>query len=98
MPSAPGNADRHHRLAARFVGGPHVSASDSAEHRLNDWLTELEPAQSAAIGELLEHPHAKAILLGIAEFSPFLFDLVRADATRLDRAAVVRSGAGTSMR
>ena len=80
--AAPGNADRHHRLAARFVGGPHVSVSDSAEHRLNDWLTELEPAQSAAIGELLEHPHAKAILFGIAEFSPFLFDLVRADATR----------------
>ena len=80
--AAPGNADRHHRLAARFVDGPHVSVSDSAEQRLNDWLTELEPAQSAAIGELLEHPHAKAILFGIAEFSPFLFDLVRADATR----------------
>ena len=98
MPSAPGDADRHHRLAARFVDGPHVSVSDNAEQRLADWLTDLEPEQSAAIDELLEHPHAKAILFGIAEFSPYLFDLVRADAARLDRAAVVRSGAGTSMR
>jgi glutamate-ammonia-ligase adenylyltransferase len=72
-------------LAARFVGGPHVSAPEKAEQRLNDWLAEIEPEQSAAIDELIEHPHAKNILLGIAEFSPFLFELVRADAARLIR-------------
>src|SRR5258705_11074677 len=72
-------------LAARFADGPHVSARDKAEQRLNDWLAEIEPGQSAAIDELLEHPHAKNILLGIAEFSPFLFDLIRADAARLNR-------------
>src|SRR5712671_1414299 len=82
--SAPGNADRR-RLAARFADGPHVSAPDKAEQRLNDWLAEIEPEQSAAIDELIDHPHAKNILLGIAEFSPFLFDLIRADATRLIR-------------
>jgi glutamate-ammonia-ligase adenylyltransferase len=82
--SAPGNAERQ-RLAARFVDGPHVSALDKAEQRLNDWLAEIEPEQSAAIDELLEHPRAKNILLGIAEFSPFLFDLIRADAARLIR-------------
>jgi glutamate-ammonia-ligase adenylyltransferase len=83
-PSAPGNADRH-RLAARFVDGPHVSASQNAEQRLGDWLAELEPQQSAAIDELMDHPFAKAILLGITEFSPYLFDLIRADAARLIR-------------
>jgi glutamate-ammonia-ligase adenylyltransferase len=83
-PSAPGSADRHH-LAARFVDGPHVAASDHAEQRLTDWLAELEPAQSAALDELLDYPFAKAILLGLAEFSPFLFDLVRADPARLIR-------------
>jgi glutamate-ammonia-ligase adenylyltransferase len=83
--SAPGNADRHRGLAARFVDGPHVSASSDAEQRLKDWLAELEPAQSAAISELLASPCARTILLGIAEFSPFLFDLVRADAARLIR-------------
>jgi glutamate-ammonia-ligase adenylyltransferase len=83
--SAPGNADRHRGLAAQFVDGPHVSASNQAEQRLGDWLAELEPAQSAAIDELLDQPFAKRVLLGIAEFSPFLFDLVRVDAARLIR-------------
>ena len=82
--SAPGNAEKR-ILAARFVDGPHVSAPDKAEQRLNDWLAELEPAQSAAIDQLTDHPHAKHILLGIAEFSPYLFDLMRADAARLKR-------------
>jgi glutamate-ammonia-ligase adenylyltransferase len=82
--SAPGNAERL-GLAARFAGGPHVSAPSNAEQVLGDWLSELEPEQSAALDELLEHPFAKAILLGIAEFSPFLFELVRADAARLIR-------------
>ena len=53
--SAPGYADRHH-LAARFVDGPHVAASDNAEQRLADWLAELEPEQSAALDELLDRP------------------------------------------
>jgi glutamate-ammonia-ligase adenylyltransferase len=72
-------------LAARFVDGPHVCRFQQAEQRLKDWLAELEPAQSAALDALLDQPFAKAILLGIAEFSPYLFDLVRADAARLIR-------------
>lgn len=82
--SAPGNAERRH-LAARFVDGPHVAASSNAEQRLKDWLAELEPVQSAALDALLDPPFAKTILLGIAEFSPYLFDLIRADAARLIR-------------
>src|SRR6202008_34232 len=82
--SAKGDADRH-RLAARFVEGPHVSAPDQAEQRLGDWLSGLESAQSAALDALLDHANAKRILLGIAEFSPYLFDLFRADAARLIR-------------
>ncbi len=72
-------------LAARLVDAPYVAAPGSAEQRLRDWLAELEPDQSAAIDELFEYPFARTILLGIAEFSPFLFDLVRADAPRLIR-------------
>src|ERR1700684_1814850 len=80
--SADDGADRH-CLAARFVDGPHVSAPDQAEQRLIDWLTDLEPAQSAALDDLLARfPRAKTILLGIAEASPYLFDLVRADGGR----------------
>ncbi|MGQ0683915.1 bifunctional [glutamine synthetase] adenylyltransferase/[glutamine synthetase]-adenylyl-L-tyrosine phosphorylase [Bradyrhizobium sp.] len=83
--SAPGNAERHRPLAARFVAGPYVSAPDKAEQRLGDWLSGLEPVQSAALDALLDHDAARKILLGIAEFSPYLFDLVRADAARLIR-------------
>jgi [glutamine synthetase] adenylyltransferase / [glutamine synthetase]-adenylyl-L-tyrosine phosphorylase len=83
--SAKGDADRH-RLAARFVDGPHVSAPDKAEQRLADWLADLPPEQAAAIDDLVTRfPLAGTCLLGIAESSPYLFELVRADAVRLIR-------------
>src|SRR3990170_7925832 len=83
--SAKGDADQH-RLAARFVDGPHVSAPDNAEQRLADWLTDLTPAQAAAMADLTgRFPRARTILLGIAEASPYLFDLLRADAARAIR-------------
>src|SRR6266404_3486927 len=83
--SAKADADQH-GLAARFVDGPHVSAPDQAEQRLADWLTDLAPEQAAAIADFIARfPRARIILLGIAEFLPYLFDLVRADAARLIR-------------
>jgi glutamate-ammonia-ligase adenylyltransferase len=83
--SAKGDADRH-RLAARFVDGPHVSVPDKAEQRLADWLTDLAPEQAAAVRDLMRRfPLARTILSGIAESSPYLFDLIRADAARLVR-------------
>ena len=83
--SADGDADRY-CLAARFVDGPHVSAPDSAEQRLAEWLTDLGPEQATAIGVLIARfPRAKTVLLGIAEASPYLFDLVRADGARAFR-------------
>src|SRR5579859_5414156 len=72
-------------LAARFVDGPHVSAPDKAEQILGDWLAELAPAQSAELAALLDQANVRTILLGIAEFSPYLFELIRADAARLIR-------------
>jgi glutamate-ammonia-ligase adenylyltransferase len=84
--SAPGNADKHGvSLAARFAEGPHVAACPTAEQRLRDWLAELDPQHSAAIEPLLVHPFVGTILAGIVEFSPFLFELVRADPARLVR-------------
>ena len=72
-------------LAARFVDGPFISAPDKAEEVLKGWLADLEPAQSAEIGTLLAESRTRTILLGIAEFSPYLFDLARADTARLIR-------------
>jgi glutamate-ammonia-ligase adenylyltransferase len=83
--SAKGVADQH-CLAARCVDGPHVSAPDKAEQRLQNWLTDLAADEAAAIdGFIARFPRAKTILLGIAEASPYLFDLVRADAARTMR-------------
>ena len=75
-------------LAARLVDGPHVSAPDKAEEILQGWLADLEPAQSAEIGELLapsasdkprDHParHCRVLALPVRS--------VRADAARLIR-------------
>ncbi|HLZ04715.1 MAG TPA: bifunctional [glutamine synthetase] adenylyltransferase/[glutamine synthetase]-adenylyl-L-tyrosine phosphorylase [Bradyrhizobium sp.] len=72
-------------LAARFVDGPHISATDKADLALQSWLAELEGEQTAEIAALLEQTRAKAILLGIAEYSPYLFELIRSEAARLIR-------------
>ena len=83
--SAKGDADQR-RLAARVVDGPHVSAPAEAEQRLAGWLVDLEPRQAAAIRELAaRYPRLNTMLLGIAEASPYLFDLLRADAARAIR-------------
>jgi glutamate-ammonia-ligase adenylyltransferase len=83
--SAKGCADRH-CLAARFVEGPRLFAPDQARRRLDAWLSDLTPEQANAIrGRAERYPHAGAILEGIAEASPYLFELIRADAARLIR-------------
>jgi [glutamine synthetase] adenylyltransferase / [glutamine synthetase]-adenylyl-L-tyrosine phosphorylase len=84
--SAPGNAGKHGvSLAARFAEGPHVAASATAEQRLQTWLAELGPQHVPAIEALLDRPFTRPILAGIGEFSPYLFDLMRADPARLIR-------------
>jgi glutamate-ammonia-ligase adenylyltransferase len=83
--SAKGDAERH-RLAACFVDGPHAFAPDQAAKRLGGWLADIEPEQARAIRALADQfPHLRAILEGIAEGSPYLFDLMRADPARLLR-------------
>ncbi|HEY0219212.1 MAG TPA: bifunctional [glutamine synthetase] adenylyltransferase/[glutamine synthetase]-adenylyl-L-tyrosine phosphorylase, partial [Afipia sp.] len=71
-------------LAARFSTGPQLFAPDEARRRLADWLSELPSYQARALQDIAaNHPQAGVILEGIAEFSPFLFDLMRADAARV---------------
>jgi glutamate-ammonia-ligase adenylyltransferase len=83
--SAKGDADLH-RLAACFVDGPHAFAPDEARQRLTGWLADLEPDHASAITRIAEQfPHTGIILEGIAEGSPYLFDLMRADPARLLR-------------
>ena len=80
-----GRADRS-TLAARFVAGPKLFASQDAERRLADWLGDVPPDVATALRKVPgSFPHAKAILEGIAEATPYLFDLMRADAGRVVR-------------
>jgi [glutamine synthetase] adenylyltransferase / [glutamine synthetase]-adenylyl-L-tyrosine phosphorylase len=73
-------------LAARFVGGPLISAPDQAKGRLKEWLADLVPEQAADIDRLLQRfPTARTIFLGLADASPYLFDLVSTDAPRVIR-------------
>jgi [glutamine synthetase] adenylyltransferase / [glutamine synthetase]-adenylyl-L-tyrosine phosphorylase len=72
-------------LVTRLVEAPHLPAPDAAPSRLREWLTGVAPQQAAAITGLLDDPLAGRLLRGIAEFSPYLFDLVSADAARLIR-------------
>src|ERR1700688_2544105 len=87
--SADGDADKY-CLAARVVDGPHLSAPDKGAQRLADWLTALATEQAAAAVDDLfaRFPRTRTILLGIAEVSPYLFDLMRADGARVLRLLV----------
>src|SRR5579872_3765059 len=70
-------------LAAGFVSAPYLSDPDKAALRLSEWLADVAPLQAAALEELFVHyPRARQILAGIAEASPYLFELTRSDAAR----------------
>jgi glutamate-ammonia-ligase adenylyltransferase len=70
-------------LAVRFVSGPHLAMPEKAAQRLSDWLSDLASTQAAEFEDLfVRFPHTRRIFAGIAEASPYLFDLVRSDAAR----------------
>ncbi len=73
-------------LASRFVDAPHVISPDDARQRLADWLGDCDPSQAVSLRDLTtSHAKLDAILLGIVEASPYLFDLIRSDAARFVR-------------
>ncbi|MBN9014782.1 MAG: bifunctional [glutamine synthetase] adenylyltransferase/[glutamine synthetase]-adenylyl-L-tyrosine phosphorylase, partial [Rhizobiales bacterium] len=73
-------------LAAQVVAGPVVFAPPEAAQRLADWLADVPPEQAATIAATIKQfPRIRTLLEGIAEASPYLFDLIRADAGRLVR-------------
>jgi glutamate-ammonia-ligase adenylyltransferase len=70
-------------LAARFVTNPTSFAPDEAQQRIAGWLADLPEQDAGAWRAIMgTHPHASVILHGIAEFSPYLFDLIRLDSVR----------------
>jgi glutamate-ammonia-ligase adenylyltransferase len=70
-------------LARRIVHAPLSSPSQDPGGRLSHWLAEL-PQQYADLCRLLDDfPVAAALINGISEGSPFLWDLVRSSPQRL---------------
>jgi glutamate-ammonia-ligase adenylyltransferase len=71
-------------LARRIVTAPRVSAQAPAKAAVQDWLTEIagSVAGKTLMQLLAEHPTLAALIEGVAEGSPYLWDLVRANPQR----------------
>src|SRR5882757_6677394 len=75
-------------LAGKITTAPKLSAPDEARTRVAEWLGEIARRGSGkAIRQLLapaKTPDSKLadLVAGIAEGSPYLWDLIRADADR----------------
>ncbi len=71
-------------LAERIVTAPYAIEPDIAQARLSDWVAGLPPAEGNSIQALLDaHPTVKSLLESLSESSPFLWELVTADAARI---------------
>ncbi|MFG1464216.1 bifunctional [glutamine synthetase] adenylyltransferase/[glutamine synthetase]-adenylyl-L-tyrosine phosphorylase [Xanthobacter sp. DSM 24535] len=74
-------------LAALMWEGPVLSDAKTAKVKLGFALEGLNAAQRTRLDALLEtYPRTLPVLLGVAEASPFLHDLIRAEPQRLLRA------------
>jgi len=73
-------------LAARFARGPAVVDAEGSELRIRQWLDDVAASQRASIQTILDrYPNVRPIVAGIADASPYLFDLMRANAERVER-------------
>jgi glutamate-ammonia-ligase adenylyltransferase len=72
-------------LAQRIAAAPCLTGSDAAQARVANWLAELSgtPAAATLARLVAEHPIAAGLVAGLAEGSPHLWDLARADPLRL---------------
>jgi len=72
-------------LAQRIVTAPVLSEPQEAHKRLDDWLAGLSGQDRNLRRLLAGRPQVHALLLGVADGSPHLWELVRADPARLVR-------------
>src|SRR4051812_20570205 len=74
-------------LAARIAQAPRLAAPGTTRRRMEDWL---RPLSRSATGKGLKqvfsaHPQAGALVEGLADGSPFLWDLASREPDRLLR-------------
>src|SRR5215213_4425700 len=72
-------------LARRIVAAPCLTHSDDANARVGSWLTEIAgTSEGRALNRLLaDYPQTSALIAGVAEASPHVWELTRADPARL---------------
>ena len=72
-------------LAERVATAPRLLNPDAARQRLDEWLDEISQTQTAATLKrmLAERPNVRTLLTGLADGSPYLWELVCADPERL---------------
>src|SRR5262245_34527688 len=72
-------------LAERVVTAPRLLDPDAARQRLDEWLDGISQTQAAVTLKrtLAESPKVRALVLGLGDGSPYLWELVRADPERL---------------
>ena len=72
-------------LAERITAAPCLQAPADARAKLEAWLAEISgtPAAAALKRALADHPNLFALIAGLAEGSPHLWELVRAEPDRL---------------
>jgi glutamate-ammonia-ligase adenylyltransferase len=78
-------ADVERTLARRIAAAPRLLAENEARARVTGWLAEIshDPAGKTLKRLLADHPMLNSVLAGIAEGSPYLWELARADPVRL---------------
>src|SRR5262245_134096 len=74
-------------LVARIATAPRLSAPELSRKRLDAWIAEIDgqPAATTLRRLFAAHPQARALILGLADGSPHLWELVAADPARLVR-------------
>ena len=72
-------------LAQRIVAAPKLRDADAAHARVADWLEDIAgtSAGDALAGLFVAHATLHALIAGLAEASPYLWDLVRSSPDRL---------------
>src|SRR5262245_24054586 len=75
----------HGTLAQRIAAAPQLHAADAARGRVADWLGEIAetPAGQALRRLLADHPTLDALITGLADGSPYLWDLAQRSPERL---------------
>lgn len=86
-PAADRLAEESCALARRLVRAPKVVSPEGARTRVTDWLATVAqtPAGQSLMQQFEAFPLVRALIEGIADGSPYLWDLVQADVERVVR-------------